>query len=513
MSSGKGRTPARVSMLALLLGAGAWFLWMGCGSATSSNPATRAPDGGTDGGTTDGGTDGGTTDGGTDGGTTDGGTDGGTTDGGTDGGFTFGSAGPWPAGNVTYGAADGIAEVPVVGMSTDESQNLWVATHQALYLLKPGQTAFQRFDAVDGLHLQSNPVVYCENYGVHACPIDGAAVDPGISEIVGGGPDEVFVGYFGDDSGSGDDTDPGRHSGKIDRVQLLASGGLQVDRFDLASINHGMFYWHDRTIERMAFDHFIHAHSLYVGTNHGVDLILPDKFRLPAAGEWIDTVNQEWMGDHLHAMVCYHKTCTDESGERMGDWRGLSISANGDLWHAGRWTAGKIKWDPDPAHWVSRNGAAFSVAFGDPYPPFAPVFMPPQEGDAVNMSAVSEAPDGTVWFASRSPFGGTSVDARSYGVASFAHSAFTYYDPVSDLGMAEHGVIDLVVLPDGWIVLAGPATGLVFWNPVTGEKRPLRAGQGIPDDHVNRLELDTMVDPPTLHVSTNAGASAIRQLP
>jgi hypothetical protein len=42
----------------------------------------------------------------------------------------------------------------VVGVSTDEKQNLWVATTKALYLLVPGQTSFRRFDASSGLHPQ-----------------------------------------------------------------------------------------------------------------------------------------------------------------------------------------------------------------------------------------------------------------------------------------------------------------------------------------------------------------------
>src|ERR1700738_3686947 len=70
--------------------------------------------------------------------------------------------GPWPITNTTYGAANGILESPIVGTTTDESQNLWVATHQALYLLKSGESRFRRFSASEGLHLQSNPVSYCD---------------------------------------------------------------------------------------------------------------------------------------------------------------------------------------------------------------------------------------------------------------------------------------------------------------------------------------------------------------
>src|SRR4051812_16079208 len=38
----------------------------------------------------------------------------------------FLGVGPWSIANVTYGAGQGIRESPVVGMSTDESQNIWV---------------------------------------------------------------------------------------------------------------------------------------------------------------------------------------------------------------------------------------------------------------------------------------------------------------------------------------------------------------------------------------------------
>src|SRR5216684_514046 len=173
---------------------------------------------------------------GTDGGTPDGGTTDGGTDGGVDGGPTFGGPGPWPMHDVTYGLNDGILETPIVGMSTDESQNLWVATHQALYLLRPGQSKFTRFDSKAGLHLADNQITYCDrDYSKEkptdpvpepdrACPIRGAADPSGISEIIGGGPDEVFVGYNGthnwSDPNDGSWADPFRHSGMLDRVRL-----------------------------------------------------------------------------------------------------------------------------------------------------------------------------------------------------------------------------------------------------------------------------------------------------
>src|SRR5205823_2485767 len=111
------------------------------------------------------------------------------------------------------------------------------------------------------------------------CIKPSSADSPGISEIVGGGSNEVFVGYYGHhDWNSPDDgtaSDPYRHSGQLERVRLRADGSLEVVRFDMVSGN-STFYWHNRTVERMIYDHFIHPHELYVGTDHGIDKISAD---------------------------------------------------------------------------------------------------------------------------------------------------------------------------------------------------------------------------------------------
>ncbi len=79
--------------------------------------------------------------------------------------------------------------------------------------------------------------------------------------------------------------------------------------------------------------------------------------------------------------------------------------------------------------------------------------------------------------------------------------------------MSESHIRDMIALPDGRLVVAGLSSGLVFWDPATGKRTYMRAGQGIPDDGVLRLQLDTMVDPPALMVATRGGAAVLRVLP
>jgi len=402
-------------------------------------------------------------------------------------------------------------------------------------LMKPGDAKFTRFTSGDGLHLADNPVLYKEDYCNSTATVPGAADGRGIATIVGGAAGEVFVGYWGADEMTGTCADPpeARHSGKVDRVRLGADGKITVDRFDLVSVQFGMQYWHNRTVLRMVYDHQIHPHTLYVATNHGVDMIFPDRYEAPhSPTEWPDLTNVLWMADHLHVAPCFPTACpaSGEGNQQIGWWRGLALAPDGDVWHAGRWAAGKIGYVPDLQTWEKRSGSeAFAVEFGDGDDPvFSPSTCdygapPPcqqDQGLVVSLKAVSAADDGTTWFASGSVFGpgapGQLENAEPqhyFGIASWkAGRGFTYYG-YGEVGLAEADVEDLVALPDGRIVLGAPNTGLVFFDPATGKSAAMRAGQGIPDDHVVQLELDRLVDPPALHVATQGGAAVIRVFP
>ncbi|HEX9242260.1 MAG TPA: WD40 repeat domain-containing protein, partial [Anaeromyxobacter sp.] len=375
----------------------------------------------------------------------------------------------------------------------------------ALYLATPGG-ALRRYDERDGLHLGAatgrSPgpvgwVKYCDNVplvGDAPCAghvIWGGATQWGIFSLAGGGPNEVFVGYHGGKTPGltcGADPDPDWcdslvHSGKIDRVRLNADGSITVDRFDYWENDLGMQYWHNRSPFRLLYDHVAHPGTLYVADEHGVEITFPNRFT-PYAGGSLDTWQDAYFGDHAHALVCLPVPCGQPgSYTRAGDWRGLSLDAQGRLWHAGRWTAGLIPWNSNPVTWWTSG--AFDLTFGDPYsgpgPGFRnePVFKVPAEGDTVNLTAVSVCPDGRVWFASA---GATSVN-DTVAVWDPAAWAFKTFD-ARTLGLAEQGVQDLVCLPDGRIVLAGVTSGAAVYDPASGASKPLA---GLPSAHVHRL--------------------------
>src|SRR5688500_4799470 len=65
------------------------------------------------------------------------------------------TAGPWPLADLTsYGSAQNLNGT-IIDASPDDAQNIWAVTPDALYVLHPGQTAFRRFTAADGLHVQT----------------------------------------------------------------------------------------------------------------------------------------------------------------------------------------------------------------------------------------------------------------------------------------------------------------------------------------------------------------------
>jgi hypothetical protein len=71
----------------------------------------------------------------------------------------------------------------------------------------------------------------------------------------------------------------------------------------------------------------------------------------------------------------------------------------------------------------------------------------------------------------------------------------------------------IVALPDGRIAIGSNGVGVTLWDPATRTSKTIRAGLGLPDNNVNRMDLDMMVNPPALHVATTTGGATIRVFP
>jgi hypothetical protein len=386
----------------------------------------------------------------------------------------FGGPGPWPLAPTTvYGAPQGIQEAQVVEAQPDEAQNIWLVTHQALYLLRPGQTTFRRYTDADGLHLSlSQP--------------------PGITAVAGGASNIAFVGYEGwEDGNPNEDTQAQKDMGKFDRVILNGDGTLTVTRFNLHDTD-AVNYWENRSVRRFLYDHVHHPGNLYIGLNHGVDRLQGDTF-----------------ADHVHVEVCAGAPCSQPPHTlKIGEWRALAFDAQGNTWQGGEYSAGLLGYTTNIADWVVNDRNHFLVAFGDPYPPNPPVFTPPKEGDPVNLRGIAVAPNGLVWFASGPQWNDSDP---TYGIASYdvAHYHLTYYDPAA-LGFPSKLLVDVVAMPDGTLVFADEHQGLVEWTPPNGPVKRVTTAQGLPSDQISRLYLDTMVKPPALYVATANGLAVMR---
>jgi hypothetical protein len=413
----------------------------------------------------------------------------------------FGTPGPWSAEEVSlFGAAQGLDEA-VVDASTDEAEYLWVVSRGALYLMRPGETSFQKFTGADGLFIAN-------------------AMPPGITAVCGGAPGEVFVGYRGADI---DDvqTNPERFKGKLDRALLHADGSLQVTHYDIHNNDAVGFdsegnvirlpngkvdpqytdwsFHEDRTVERFLYDHLDHRGTLYIGYNHGVGRIDAGK---------VDPITGFDYADHVHPMVI-----NSQGTQRMGAWRALALDpmirkdrkgrdASSILWMGGRWTAGAATWTPSLYDWTSNPRNPLWVGFSSP-----PVF-PVAEGDDVYILGIAPLSDGTVLFAS----GPGDWGFTPLGIARMrGGEATVYLSPESDLGLPSRDIVDMQRLPDDTVLIALRSDGLWRWNPNPAPKgqAPARIA-GLPSQQILRVYVDRMVNPTAVWVSTGNGLALLR---
>lgn len=417
-----------------------------------------------------------------------------------DAGPIFGTPGPWPTAPLTvFGPEAGLTE-PIIEASTDEAQNIWAVSHEALFLLRPGETRFRRYTASDGLWLHN-------------------AEPPGITAVTGGAANEAWVGYQGADV---EDTqrDPLRFRGKLDRVVLNPDGTLRVIHYDVhnndavgfdengevirlpdGGVDPQYTDWsfnENRTVKRFLYDHLYNPGTLYVGFNHGVSRIEPEHY---------DDVHGFDYADHVHPVV------RDQNGtQRMGDWRALALdptervhkrtgeARRGTLWMGGKWTAGGMNWTPSLFDWTRNERNPFWKAFMTP-----PVF-PVTDGDPVHIWGIAAMGDGSVYVASGPGSGGFTP----MGLAHWKdRRPWTYIAP-EEIGLPSREIIDLQRLPDETLLVLTRRDGLWHWDPQPFPNGTMLGQIELPTRRLERLYVDQMVSPPAVYIGSDEGVLLLR---
>lgn len=367
----------------------------------------------------------------------------------------------------------------VIDASTDDAQNLWAATPDALYVLQPGQSTFKRFTAADGLHIQSftDP--------------NGRPAVTNITAIAGGHSHEVFVGYHGYEGDlpppapprccvpNADFSDPRWSLGQADRVTLSPNGTLQVHRY-LFICDASANCWEEQSARRIVYAHQgTAAGHVFMGFDHGVTHIFNDVF-----------------GDHIHVETTYHFP-DGSSVTKQGEQYGLFVLPTGDLLTGSAYGAGLQKWNPDPRAWVNEPFLWAFTTYG-PAEPYnnGPHSLDVPAGYREDQRAVAMTPDGTAWFAS-----------FTQGLASYPGGDFSRiqtYTTVPDLPAS--GLIDLAADPDGTLWIVDNTGRLLRFTPST---RSVQVWPGI--SGAVRVVMDTTVNPRAVYVPMgNNGLAVIR---
>ena len=393
---------------------------------------------------------------------------------------TSGPAGPWPTADLTIYASAQSLNGTVIDASPDEAQNIWAVTSDALYVLRPGQTAFRQFTAANGLHVQT-----------YTDPATGQVTVSDITAMTGGRGNEVFVGYRGYEGEVpppapprccqpfADFSDPRFHLGQADKVTLNMDGTIAVRRYEFlcdATVN----CWEEASARRMVFGHSgTAAGHLFIGFDHGV----------------VHVANDTW-GDHIHVETKWHYP-DGRVVTKQGDQYGLAIFSNGDVLTASAYGVGRQMWNADPKAWV-RNPYVWALTTYGPAEPYNngehDLDVPSEYREANRGAAIT--PDGTSWWVS------TSTGLSSYTRGDFSNT--THYTGVS--GLPASGLTDIAADLDGTLWIVDGTGRLLRFNP---SNLSVQIWSGV--SSVRRVVVDTTVTPRAVYVSMgNQGLAVIR---
>jgi ligand-binding sensor domain-containing protein len=345
----------------------------------------------------------------------------------------------------------------ILAADLDEGGNLWaVGDNRIVYLRAPAATTFRSLTPADGLWPMQN----------------------GILAIAGGVAGEAFVGYIGCDDGVDPMDTACRQYGDMDRVRVGADGALTVHHFELHN-SYDMRYDETKTIWRLVYVHDGPASGVvFAGSNHGVDRIDGDLYR-----------------DHIHAM------CADSTGTfMMGNWRGLALDADANLWIAGAFEFALWGWVADPMHWLDGDSPPNHFVDGIVVRAIYPG-QPCNRALAENHYGAAVTADGRVWLA-----------ARGHGLAVWdrMRSAEPARVLASGAGLPSVDLTDVVTSADGKLWVATGGGGVYLLDPATEHTvGQLTTAEGLPSNAIHTLVHVTWAGD-ALVVATSGGIAVLR---
>lgn len=224
------------------------------------------------------------------------------------------TAGDWIHFGTEHNLPDNVRDV-----SADEAGNIWVAGYDALYLLRPGNSMFEKFTQAEGMPQWK------------------------VLSVAGMGPNEVIVGYEGVHGGL-DDFDPEWmvKSGDADRVTLVGDQ-LQFEHFDISSPPSGSYpngrdKIRDVYIIRPTRDG-PYKGDIWFGANHGIAM-------------W--SHKEQRIFEHEHVEINgYNKAGVYTM--LSGDWWGLAQDAKGNIWMGGSHRVGCLRYGDEGGDWWADN--------------------------------------------------------------------------------------------------------------------------------------------------------------
>jgi len=384
--------------------------------------------------------------------------DGGVGGGGSGGGAGIGGAGGIggsgggmiPPGLTVYSPGPAIRAADL-----DEAGNLWaIGDNATLYVKLATESSFRSFTVADGLHAQQY----------------------GFNTVAGGAGGEVWVGYIGCDN-----VDPMdqtcRAYGDMDRVRLQSTGTLDVFHYEMHN-TYDFRYDETRTIWRILYSHAGPTRGVvFTGSNHGVSRVDGDTYR-----------------DHIHP------TCADRTGTlNAGNWAGLGLDAQSNLWEAGAFMGGLWTWVPAATSWLDGDGNRF---VGCPNCVVSRIFLQGVTCDVGanqdNASGLAVMPDGRVW-----------ITSSQHGIAVWDRASNQGLPRVvSNTGMPGVAINDISRSADGRLWIATAGAGLIHFDPAT--EHTLETLAGLPSAQVNHLSYVDWMSPPVVVISTWAGVATLR---